>query len=218
MHVDDVDDNEPLRTPGAEPGSAQSIMDSFQRVLDDLDAARAELRGTGGLTGPPPTVTVEPLWARATHPEDAPAAEPPRTAPWRDVTPWPDQQASHTAPPPTAPSWRDPRSVRRPRLVVRRGRLAGVCGVGAVGGLLVVSSMLANGALASGGSVPSGQPVRPPHQDVHGSRDDAGQEGREAPRRTYRIPQLHPGDGSRGHYDIEVRAVAARFQDPPPRP
>ncbi|MER7107222.1 hypothetical protein [Streptomyces sp. NPDC000229] len=81
-----------------------------------------------------------------------------------------------------------------------------------------MSSMLANGNLAPGGSAPSRQPVRPPYQDVDGSQDDAGLEGREAPRRTYRIPQLHPGGGPTGHYDIEVQAVAARFQDPPARP
>ncbi|MFF8288654.1 hypothetical protein ACF068_05390 [Streptomyces sp. NPDC016309] len=179
MHVDDIPQRNP-RLPGAEPASAQSIMESFQRVLDDLDAARAELRGTAPLPDapladvPPPRRTVEPLWARdATHPEDLRTAGPPRRARW-----------------------------------------VGACGVGAVGGLLVVSSMLSHGALAPGDAGPSGQRARPPHEDVNGSRADPGTQGREAPRRTYRLPRLHPGGGSHGHYHIEVQAVAARFQDP----
>ncbi|ORT56433.1 hypothetical protein [Streptomyces sp. CB03238] len=168
MHVDD---NEPT----------QSIMDSFQRVLDDLDAARAELhamdpRATGPHApragSPPPYVTVEPLWARGA--------------------------------PPTV----------QPRLALRRGRWAGVCGVGAVGGLIVASTVLANGALAPGESAPAARPDRPPHEGVRGSDGEDAGEQREVPRRTYRIPQLHPGARSPGHYDIEVRAAAARFQDP----
>ncbi|MEV3987518.1 hypothetical protein AB0J57_01275 [Streptomyces sp. NPDC049837] len=154
-----------------------SIMKSFQRVLDDLDAARAELHSTGSLTEqPPPHVTVEPLWARDTAP------------PPNDL--------------PTAPQ--------------RRGHWVGVCGAGAVGGLLVVSSVLANGPLGPGGQGGSGtstRPDRPAHQDVQGSQGDGGAE-REVPRRTYRIPQPHTGGWSHGHHAIEVRAVAARFQDP----
>ncbi|MGA5169061.1 MULTISPECIES: hypothetical protein [Streptomyces] len=179
-----VDDDQPPRTPGAEPGSAQSIMDSFQRVLDDLDAARAELHRTGGLgTTAPPHVTVEPLWAReATHAEHGHEHE--------------------YAPPAEA----------------QKRRWAGTCGVGAVGGLLVVSSMLGHGALGAlggGDAAPADRPGRPPHQDVRGTEDGARTGGRETPRRTYRIPRLQPGGGTHGHYAVEVRTVAARFQDPP---
>ncbi|OKJ95089.1 hypothetical protein AMK26_31305 [Streptomyces sp. CB03234] len=183
MHVDD---NEPT----------QSLMDSFQRVLDDLDAARAELhamdpRATGSRApgprapgpratvprapragSPPPYVTVEPLWARGA--------------------------------PPTV----------QPRLALKRGRWAGVCGVGAVGGLIVASTVLTSGALAPGESAPAARPDRPPHQGAWGSDGEDAGERREVPRRTYRIPRLHPGGRSSGHYDIEVRAAAARFQDP----
>ncbi|WP_344361838.1 hypothetical protein [Streptomyces gobitricini] len=158
-------------------------MESFQRVLDALDAARAELHHTGALSAPaPPRVTVEPLWARDTaHPEHTRPAEPPKR------------------------------------------RRVGARGASAVGGLLVVSSLLGSGALASGAPVPAGQPVRPPHEDVHGPMGGAGQDGREAPRRTYRIPLLHPGGGAGGQHTVEVRAVevravAARFQGPPARP
>ncbi|GGU47736.1 hypothetical protein [Streptomyces lavendofoliae] len=173
-----VDDDERPRFPGAEPGSADSIMESFQRVLDALDAARAELRDTGALGAPaPPPVTVEPLWERdAAPPAGARPAEP------------------------------------------QRRRWAGACGAGAVGGLLVVSSLLANGALGTGDAGPAGPPVRPPHEDVHAPGDGDGRDGPEAPRRTYRLPRLHPGGASPGQHAIEVRAVAARFQDPPARP
>lgn len=159
-----------------------SIMKSFRRVLDDLDAARAELQASGprdGRGGAPPHVTVEPLWARdAGPPADArPAGTPSRRGRWAGV---------------------------------------GVCGAGAVGGLLVVSSMLANGTLGPGGPGGSGTstpPDRPAHQDVRGPKGAGGTE-REVPRRTYRIPQPHTGGWSHGHHTIEVRAVAARFQDP----
>ncbi|QGV77142.1 hypothetical protein [Streptomyces ficellus] len=182
-----VEDHEHPRVAGAEPASAQSIMESFQRVLDDLDAARAELHNTapfggstgGPLDGPhprtPPPVTVEPLWARDTRP---------------------------------------PQHGRYSGFLTeaqKRGRWVGACGVGAAGGLLVVSTMLANGTLTAGEPGTPGQPVRPPQQDVSGSKDTV-REQPGAPRRTYRIPRLQPGGGG---YGIEVQAVAARFQDPP---
>ncbi|MFF8833324.1 hypothetical protein [Streptomyces sp. NPDC015131] len=233
-----VDDHEAPRTPGTEPGSAQAIMESFQRVLDALDAARTELHTTGSLTAPSGgTAPAEPLWpadpASVPAPEPAepswPAPDPqvqplwsvpdPHVPPSRSA-PAPHVPPSRSAPAPhVAPLWtRDTTRPERARSAtpLRRARLVGTCGVGAVGGLLVVSSLLANGPFQGGEPPSTGRPAKPPHQDVRGGpRDAAGPETPEAPRRTYRIPHLQPGGGTRG-YDIEVRAVAARFQGPPP--
>ncbi|MET8678047.1 hypothetical protein ABZW18_10760 [Streptomyces sp. NPDC004647] len=94
-----VDDTELQRVPGSGPAGAQEIMDSFQAVLDALDAARADLRafdeqdwdgippaswrsrgepaagevrgGPGLLYPAPPAEVVEPLWARSAQPENA---------------------------------------------------------------------------------------------------------------------------------------------------
>ncbi|MFJ8588836.1 hypothetical protein ACIRD2_29860 [Streptomyces sp. NPDC093595] len=314
MHVDENEPlTEPLRAPGAGSGPEQSIMESFQRVLDALDAARAELRQTGpGLhgsgegpvrsagpavrggpvvreappragggareadgpggprTGVPTPVLVEPLWARGSSPagHDTSRVDPPGTGRPTAPPPYPAHPArsrtsgaalphpEDTAYPDTAypdlayldlvspdpaypdlaypdPAYREgvsgavppggaggPAGTARLRLIAgKRARLAGACSVGAVGGLLVASSLLANGALGTGPSAPSPQPDRPapgadrPQEDARhpqgAVREDAGPQ-----QRTYRIPRLRPGGESPGRYAIEVREAGARFQGP----
>ncbi|MFI6108039.1 hypothetical protein [Streptomyces sp. NPDC051310] len=304
MHVDENEPlTEPLRVPGTGSGPEQSIMESFQRVLDALDAARAELRQTGpGLhgsgeepgrsagpavrggpvareappkvgggppedsgpggprTGVPTPVLVEPLWARGSGPagHDTSRADPPGTGRPTAPPPYPAHPSrprssgaalphpEDTAYPDLAyldlvhpdPAYPDlaypeglpgavppggaggPAGTARLRLIAgKRARLAGACSVGAVGGLLVASSLLANGALGTGPSAPSPQPDRPapgadrPQEDTRhpqgAVREDAGPQ-----RRTYRIPRLRPGGEFPGRYAIEVREAGARFQGP----
>ncbi|MFF9869446.1 hypothetical protein ACF1G0_29275 [Streptomyces sp. NPDC013953] len=284
MHVDENEPlTDPLRRPGTGSGPEQSIMESFQRVLDALDAARAELHsleprpygaagsldgllrpaggrteeattGAGGaeehgwgsgprtvapaaaVTSPPvsapatpPAVVVEPLWARGSgsvQPPD-PWTRPTGPGTSRPDPVWPVYPGS---PVPSAAAAAGgtgsaggpgrPEGRAWPRLVAgRRARLAGACSVGAVGGLLVASSLLGNGAMGPGPWAPSLRPDRPapgtdrPQEDArhpHGSvREDAGPQ-----RRTYRIPRLRPGGESPGRYAIEVREAGARFQGP----
>ncbi|MFC8917826.1 hypothetical protein ACFT5C_18835 [Streptomyces sp. NPDC057116] len=186
-----------------------NIMESFRRLLDDLDAARAELQGFGpheGHFGALPPTAVGPPPPGPVERRHAPQPPHPPLGPPQQVTVEP-LWARDTAP---------PERERYADSPSRRGRWAGVgvCGAGAVGGLLVVSSMLANGALTSGEPGPAARPDRPAHQDVQDSQGP-GRAERETPRRTYRMPQPRTGGWSRGHHTIEVQAVAARFQVPP---
>ncbi|MFF3686747.1 peptidoglycan-binding protein [Streptomyces sp. NPDC002187] len=128
-----VDDTEPERAFGSGPDTEHSITNSFQRVLDALDAARAELRRTdphlygaqeerGRAGNPPPapsSVVVEPLWARGADLRDDPAAAvgeplwagsaPPADAPLPGAAPLPgfleDDPDHRNTPHPAEPWW-----------------------------------------------------------------------------------------------------------------
>ncbi|MEU0391596.1 peptidoglycan-binding domain-containing protein [Streptomyces sp. NPDC006208] len=279
-----VDDTEPERTVGSGPDTEHSITNSFQRVLDALDAARAELRRTdphlygaheerGRADSPPPapsSVVVEPLWARGANLRDARPAvvgEPlwagsappaddafPGTAPlpgfleedtdhrnppqpeepwWgaarRDTVSsgtagshtarWPDE-TPEMAPP--AARWRVRITGRvLPRLPVKRVRVAGAFGVGAASGLIVASSLLANGGtMAPVPSAPSAQPEWPLPDDAAATspegalkQGDNGQEVSDLQKRLLQVPNIYDDGETDGYYDIEVQAAVARFQE-----
>ncbi|GGT14085.1 hypothetical protein [Streptomyces purpureus] len=268
------DHDDPQGTPDTEPLSVESIRESFQKVLDALDAARADLyrsdpwglrdgQGRGAPSGAAPgaeaeagtkahaqadadrpgararstfedliffrrevawgagdapapaspPVPVEPLWARnAPAPEPSSAARP-ETGCTPEAPAWPEEIRVTAGAARGWGPWRGAPGRRRRPPLGRRGQLAGVCGVGAVGGLIVASSLLADGRLVPGGPVPSVQPDRPLPVGT-----DAGPAG--APRGwgapADRIRVVSPGTdgGAGGRYTVEVRVAEARFQDP----
>lgn len=334
----EFNDSEPQGAYGSGPDYERSIMDSFQQVLDALDAARAELLegvpsmygidegrsdaarrsaterspgvrgrsvGSGAPLVPEPSlslppqqpdngfddwnpfqlrkprgatrstrgsaaIAVEPLWERDTHadpesagtgervwaadgsvadelpPVDAPHTGSAEPGPFPGNTPHPREQrgaAAHedAASPITAgansfpwptTSGSSPTSARPgvrarggggPRLGVKSKRLVGVCGVGAVGGLIAVSSLLPNDL---GSPEPPVQPSRPlPGGADASSPDDArsragvpdsGRTGQDVPKvheGRLRIPHVADRDLAEGHYNIRIQAGAARFQD-----
>ncbi|MER6615757.1 peptidoglycan-binding domain-containing protein [Streptomyces xantholiticus] len=78
-----LDDTEPQRAPGSTPEIAQDIQDSFQAVLDALDAARADLYASdelgGWAKGAPPSWSKRSRTAGSsgfTHPTSSPSAPP----------------------------------------------------------------------------------------------------------------------------------------------
>ncbi|MFE3323362.1 hypothetical protein [Streptomyces sp. NPDC059176] len=133
-----------------------------------------------------------------------------------------------TPPAPTTPATpARPRSTRRSGDVawhlVKPGRLAGVCGAGAVGGLIAVSSLL------GGDTEPPGPPVQPSQppgqtgawvpdraQPDGGARDSGGTgaDVSEAHQHHLRVSRIHDSERLGGHYAIAVQEGAARFQDP----
>ncbi|MFE7776242.1 hypothetical protein ACFU5O_20595 [Streptomyces sp. NPDC057445] len=132
-----------------------------------------------------------------------------------------------TSPKPARPKARA-RRIDVARLVVKPGRLAGVCGVGAVGGLIAVSSLMGNDGEASDPAVsPSVQPNQPLPGGAVWGPDQARSSDESAldPAPDQDVPGAHKHrlrvarilrDRVGGHYDIEiqVQAAAARFQDP----
>ncbi|MBZ9638655.1 peptidoglycan-binding protein [Streptomyces sp. PSKA30] len=127
MGIPDAEPRQGLTSGG---GPAQEIRDSFQAVLDALDAARADLRtldqqhrrlgdtpedraGAGNLRRIPQEAVVGPLWSRGTQPTADRRTGPPADTPRSAVPqPWDAPPAPLVAPPSDAPV--SPEVVRAP--------------------------------------------------------------------------------------------------------
>ncbi|MFF3323903.1 peptidoglycan-binding protein [Streptomyces sp. NPDC002889] len=164
----------------------------------------------------------EPWWGAAHRRRDAASSDiaGPHTGQWPDETP-------QMSPQPPPARWRVRiRGRVLPRLVVKPGRVAGAFGVGAASGLIVASSMLTNSPMAPAPSAPSAQPERPlpgdgavstpgASQPDEGAlrQGDNGQEVSDLQKRLLQVPNIYDDGETDGHYDIEVQAAVARFQE-----
>lgn len=252
-------DPEPGSSPASERDAAQKIQDSFQAILDALDAARAELHAGDGSQGPanpprspaqgvppstrdrpragdarraPQDAEVWPLWSRGVpgagheQPGGTPPVPPPTVGPLRSTPRTPPGVAPPHAAPPHPASGGPPlpqahRGHRRPA-GRRHARIAGIFGLGAVGGLILASSLLTNAR-----SAPAAPPasLERPEQPLPGDTSlpeipgtgvlregDSGHGVYELQVRLLQVPQVYDGGAIDGRFGTEVRQAVTRFQ------
>lgn len=197
------------RTRGADPGSWSSHRGSVP------------LRSAWDM---PPTGEAVQLDRRRDTPQSSSDTQHQNlTAPGRGVECHAPQEAGL---PPAQPSrrWTSGQFSRSTRPVGKTGKLAGACGIGVVGSLVVVGWMLSSaGTSSSQSSLPSDDPSpQLPDTGGHAGTPNPGDAAAPLP------PTPTPGDQQRhwfshtqhngyqpaGHYGITIQSASARFQDP----